>query len=292
MPSPHPRPHGRAHAIAEAVDQARHRTHGTGHPDIALSTVAALALLAPTPAERAPAVQTVTGWNTDQVGHFVRRQWVHLLRTRPDLANPLAPFTLAWLGRAPMPEQAQHAAGEVARAAVRTGLFELTGHTETRRCVDLLGVVLTVLKSRTAATATGSFYTPTGVADLKAALSLPCDVRSVHEPSLGTGGLWRAMAQLMRERGQDPARVEWVGIDIDPLAIASAAVNAVLWDLGPRVVLGVGDILTSDALRTAYAQRAETTDLARTADQMQTSGRMLTALHTRTDPATRRRKNP
>lgn len=281
MPSTHPRrrfPDRTAHAIAEAVDQAWHRTHGSGHLAVPLSTVAALAFLAPSGGEREQAARTVTEWNTDELSRFVRTQWVRYLRTRPDLANPVAPFALTWLGDTPMSEQAKKAAREVVRAAVRARLFEVTGPTETRRSVDLLGMVLTVLKSRTATTATGSFYTPSDVADLKMAISLPTDVRSVHEPTVGTGGLWRAMAQLMRERGQYPAHVEWVGIDIDPLAIAGAAVNSTLWDLGPRVVLGVGDILNAESIRIAYAQRTETVCMARTAEPVRTGRRILAAL--------------
>lgn len=279
-----------AHTIADAVDRAWHRTHGTGYLVVPLSTVAALSLQTPTTAEHGPAARTVIGWNTDELGRFVRTQWVRFVRTRPDLANPISPFALAWLGDTPLSEQARQGAREVARAAVRAGLFEVTGDTETRRSVDVLGVVLAVLKSRTATAATGSFYTPGDVADLQAAISLPTDVHTVHEPTVGTGGLWCAIAQLMRERGQDPARVEWVGIDVDPLAIAGAAVNALLWELGPRVVLGVGDILGDDAIRIAYAQRDETTALARSADSVRAGRRILAALDALTTPAKRKQK--
>ncbi|WP_373298070.1 N-6 DNA methylase [Streptomyces abikoensis] len=51
----------------------------------------------------------------------------------------------------------------------------------------------------------------------------------VHEPACGSGGLLRAAAQGMRERGLDPASVHWSGVDIDQIAAACTAVNAIVW---------------------------------------------------------------
>jgi hypothetical protein len=55
--------------------------------------------------------------------------------------------------------------------------------------------------------------------------------------------------------------VQWFAVDTDPLAVACLAVNAVLWNLGPRVLLGVGNGLTDEWLRRAAAQRREMIDL-------------------------------
>jgi hypothetical protein len=51
------------------------------------------------------------------------------------------------------------------------------------------------------------------------------------------------------------------------LAIACLTVNAVLWDLGYKVVLGVGNVLTDNWMPRAVAQRQEAIDLATTARQ-------------------------
>jgi hypothetical protein len=51
-------------------------------------------------------------------------------------------------------------------------------------------------------------------------------------------------------------------VDIGPLAIACLAVNAVLWELGTQVILGVGDALTDDWQTRALAQRNETVEVA------------------------------
>ena len=47
----------------------------------------------------------------------------------------------------------------------------------------------------------------------------------------------------MRTVGRDPAAMSWSAVDIDELAVAALAANAVLWELGPTVIPGVGDSL-------------------------------------------------
>ncbi|MFD8993457.1 N-6 DNA methylase [Streptomyces abikoensis] len=80
----------------------------------------------------------------------------------------------------------------------------------------------------------------------------------VHEPACGSGGLLRAAAQGMRERGLDPASVHWSGVDIDQIAAACTAVNAIVWGLGPRVTVACADILARpDAVEQA-AEEART----------------------------------
>jgi type I restriction-modification system DNA methylase subunit len=149
--------------------------------------------------------------------------------------------------------------------------------------VDLFGVLLTVMKGRNAQSAHGAFYTPGHIADFLACVGMsdPAEAPEIYEPTVGTAGMWRAAAEAMRERGQDPARATWVGIDIDPLAVACAAVNAVLWQLGFRVVLGVGDSLTEEATTRALHQRDEA---VRIADEARTMRRMQAALDALTTP--------
>src|SRR5690606_16779413 len=139
---------------------------------------------------------------------------------------------------------------------------------KTRRRVDLFGPALTLLKADKAQAAQGAFYTPSALSDLMARMLRLGDGETIHEPAVGTGGMLRTAAQAIRDQGRDPARVTWVGVDIDPLAIACAAVNAVLWGLGPRVLLGVGDALTDDWYTRALAQREETIALADALDTL------------------------
>jgi hypothetical protein len=47
----------------------------------------------------------------------------------------------------------------------------------------------------------------------------------------------------------------WYGADVDELAVASAAVNSVIWQLGPNVVLYVGDPLAEPDWSAAAAQQ-------------------------------------
>ncbi|MEU3783371.1 hypothetical protein [Streptomyces sp900129855] len=67
----------------------------------------------------------------------------------------------------------------------------------------------------------------------------------------------RSVAQHLRERGLNPHDYTWIGNDIDRLSTACAAVNAILWDLGPKSVIWCGDSLaTYDAgLTQALAER-------------------------------------
>ncbi|MFL1433170.1 MULTISPECIES: N-6 DNA methylase, partial [unclassified Nocardiopsis] len=283
-------PNAVAHRVAEAVDTAWHRTHGSGHLDIPVSTIAALSLLTVPAPDRHHLVDALTRADRETVLALVSEQWRLFANARPDLATPVFPLVNVWYGDTPVSEQARQGAHEAARAALAAGLFDLTGDPHRRHDVDLFGVLLTVMKSRTAKTVNGAFYTPTHIADLLAHLTLsaPGPVPSVHEPAIGTGGLWRAAAQALRDHGHDPARVLWVGADVDPLAIACAAVNAVLWGLGPRVLLTVGDTLTDDVITRAHAQRAEAVRLAR---EVRKTRRLFAALDALTHP-TRKKEDP
>ena len=183
----------------------------------------------------------------------LRGLWVSYLNQRPDLIAR-AYLLCSWLFEAGMDPSIRDAAEATARAALDAGQLQLTG-TDLRHEVDLLGVVLTHLRSNSARTGHGQFYTPADVATAMTALlgidecrtaDGTVDSTAVHEPAAGTGGLLRAAAQAMRRAGRHPATVVWSAVDIDELAIACLAVNAHLWNLGPNVLLGVGDALADD----------------------------------------------
>ncbi|WP_372407360.1 N-6 DNA methylase [Streptomyces luteireticuli] len=85
--------------------------------------------------------------------------------------------------------------------------------------------------------------------------SLPTDGWIV-DPCVGSGGMFRAAVQRIRDLGLNPHDCNWFGIDIDPIAAACTAVNAIVWDLGPKVVIAQGNSLTSDwGLESALRER-------------------------------------
>ncbi|MET9629059.1 N-6 DNA methylase [Lentzea sp. NPDC006480] len=120
-----------------------------------------------------------------------------------------------------------------------------------------------MLRSRTAKSARGQFYTPACVAEAMARMvGVPNEGERVLEPTAGTGALLRAAAEAMRQLDRDPSTVEWWAVDVDELAVACLAVNAVLWDLGNKVVLGVGNGLTDEWMPRALGERREALELA------------------------------
>ncbi|HWD81434.1 MAG TPA: N-6 DNA methylase, partial [Kribbella sp.] len=145
-----------------------------------------------------------------------------------------------------------------ADAALNAGQLELTT-TERRFDCDLLGPVLGALRSRTAAKVNAQMYTPGDIASALTAVTLG-DLKpgqTFCDDTVGTGGLFRVAAQVIRSRGVDPADMLWFGADVDELAVAATAVNGLIWGLGPRVVLHVGEVLADpDWADRAYRRRA------------------------------------
>lgn len=275
--------HTYAARIADAVDETWHSAHGHGDWQVPVSVVATLALIAPPADKRDRAAAQVTALDCDAFTHLMRAQWGLLVNARPDLITPAWPLAGVWHGENAITGPTVRAAQRVAHVALQRGLWHLSAEPELRCSLDLLGHVLTTLRGRKAATAHSAFYTPAGVADAMAR-GAPEEGAQVHEPTAGTGGMLRALAQAMRHHGRDPATVTWVAVDVDPLAIACLAANALLWGLGPRVLLGVGDIFTDDWIAAAEAQRAHTLDLV---NHIRRDKAMLQALDqlTRGDPA-------
>ncbi|WP_017626865.1 N-6 DNA methylase [Nocardiopsis chromatogenes] len=260
-------PEHRAKAIADAVESAWHSAHGHGRLEVPASVVAALSFLAPPPDRRAEVADRITALDTEQFTELIRQQWEDFVCTRPDLTTPAWPLLEVWHGQHQATDAVREAARAAGRAAIAAGQLELTGIRETRWEVDLFGVLLTTMRGTKSAAARGQYYTPAPVADAAASLLMEDLDKApwVYEPTAGTGGMLRAAAQTMRNRGRDPASAVWLATDIDPLAVACAAVNSVLWELGPNVLLTVSDSLAEDldtALERAIGQRNETLAIA------------------------------
>jgi len=254
----------RAHTIAEAVDHAWHTAATASRPEIPVSVVAALALRTPDDAdERAWVAAQLTDADDDGLLGFLRATWTLYGRVRPDLLPRVAPLAAPWFTDPPPDRDILAAVRRVVRAALQAGLHELLA--AARYDVDLFGPLLSVLRPLGARTGAGLFYTPPDEADLivRLAAVLPEPGQVVCEPAAGTGGLLRAAAQVMREAGGDPHTVGWVAVDLDELALAAHAVNVIIWDLGPNVLLAHGDALADDWWDRAVGERAEALVLAR-----------------------------
>ncbi len=205
--------------------------------------------------------------------------WVH----RPDLIDR-ARILHEWLNDE-VDEHRMHAVRAVAQTALQRGLFDLTAHEDPylRSATDALSPVMTCLRSHGARQGLGEYHTPPPIADAIAEANLghiaglglnlrePKEGYHIHDPCAGSGGMPRSAAQSLRERGKDPAAYQWSMVDIDPIAAACAAVNAIVWALGPRVTVACADSLANpnaveDAMkeaRAAFERRDEVLGKAR-----------------------------
>lgn len=254
-PENHRDPDRHAVDIAQAVDVAWNRSNHSGRRDVALSVVSALALLNQRDPDSSDLAEQLCAQNAEEFARTLREIYTAVINSRPDLTHLIFPL-LQWVFDDPEPAL-QRAAKQVADGALHARQLDLTG-TERRYDTDLLGVVLTLLKSDSAGKANAQIYTPMPLADMMARMTPPEERSSVCDPAVGTGGLLRAAAQAMRELDRDPTTVTWYGADVDDLAIAACAVNSLIWGLGPRIVLCVANTLSEgDWARRAEAQRAE-----------------------------------
>lgn len=255
-------PHEAAHTLAEAVSAAWHGARGGEDITIPLGIVAGIALW-PLKGPQAPLL--ADWWRSleeSQIHAALLECWNYWWIMRPDLVDRAVPIN-SWLqeeNRRPNRGQAIRA---VVDAAVTHGLLHLTGSMDpsSNADTDILGAVLTCMRSTGGSEALAEFHTPPEVAELIARVQLDMPLEpgmSFNDPASGTGGLIRAAAQVLRDQGLDPAQFTWVMNDVDPLAAAGAAVNAILWGLGPNVVVSCADILhEADPTKRALKARQE-----------------------------------
>lgn len=263
--------------IADAVAIAWNKSDHSGRRDVALSVVAALSMAEQRDLNGPDLAEQLRSQSTEEFTRTLRQIYTALVNARPDLTHLVYPL-MHWVFNEP-DTALQRAAKHTADAALRAGQLDLTT-TDNRYDVDLLGVVLTLLKSENATGASAQIYTSTSIADamnylLMANLNPACEGQNVMDPAVGTGGLFRAAAKVMRNNGQNPTTASWYGADIDDLAIAACAVNSLLWKLGPRILLCVANTLTEGN----WAARAEAqrTEILRISGAVRRDKRMLDA---------------
>ncbi|MGW5715288.1 N-6 DNA methylase [Amycolatopsis sp. NPDC003865] len=243
------------HALKIAVEVARawHRGGGPDRPDVPLGIVATLALAGLAGRRNVDFAEWVRGRSPAEFLGLARWVWRAVLAQRPDVLRMAAPI-VDWLHGGD--EQLAVRIKRTADAALAAGQLELTSG-DRRFGADLFGPVLGALRSPAATKVDAQMYTPGDVALALTSVMLG-DVKpgqSFVDDTVGTGGLFRAAAQVIRNRGLDPTALTWYGADVDELAVAAAAVNSVLWQLGPNVVLYVGDPLAEPDWSAAAAQQ-------------------------------------
>lgn len=237
-----PNPDQQVPRIAEAVAGCWGRACSGGTDlEIPVGVLAALTLIRPGPSGDHPA-DHIRSLSTGDFCDLLRHVWARFAILRPDL-SPNVAVIRNWLWedrRLPLID----AAHDVATTALSHGLLDLYAHPDTRRSTDLFGPLLVALRPDSAITARGQIYTPHGVAELIAHILGPTPEANVYEPAVGTGAMLAAAANVLRAHGRDPSEITWYANDIDPIAVACLAVNAHLWDLGPKVLFAVADTIT------------------------------------------------
>ncbi|MFE7277935.1 N-6 DNA methylase [Streptomyces sp. NPDC057623] len=271
-------PHEHARKIAENVIDAWHRSHGGSSIDVPLGTVAALALLRQPPNTGNGLADWIVSRPPHELPQFFKEIYLGHWISRPDLINrALRLHDWAW-NPDPDPQQLR-AVHALTHSALNQGLLDLTGHNDPymRAESDVLSPLLTGLRHKSDKKWRGEYHTPPSVTDLLANMLVDKDFAqpdmAIREPAVGTGTMLRSVAQRLRDLGLNPHDYLWYGNDIDALAAACAAVNTIIWDLGPKSFIGCADSLaledggyakTLTEAKDAFAERDRYIDTANT----------------------------
>ncbi|MFH8635550.1 N-6 DNA methylase [Streptomyces goshikiensis] len=247
--------HSKAFALGEAVTDAWHRAQGGSDIAVPIGVVAALALIRQRDAAGPSLQAQILGLDGVELIEMYRQIWAQHWAYRPDLIDR-ARVLHEWLNDTKAPDKNRvYAVQCVTRAALRGNILDLTGHPDPyeRAHTDVLSHVMMLLRSNSARQGLGEYHTPPPVADTIAAVSLgaiwatkdPEAGQHIHDPAGGSGGLLRAAAQMLRQRGFDPADFQWSMVDVDPIAAACGAVNMIVWAMGMRVTVACDNALSN-----------------------------------------------
>ncbi|MEU7640977.1 N-6 DNA methylase [Streptomyces sp. NPDC039016] len=244
-------PQHHAQKIAENVMDAWYQSFGGSSIDIPIGTVAALTLLRQPEGVGTGLADWILNLHPHELPQFFKEIYLGHWISRPDLINrALRLHDWAWN---PNPDTQQlRAVHAVTNKAINTGLLDLTGHEDPymRAESDVLSPLLTGLRHKSDKKWRGEYHTPACVSDLMANMTLDKDFvqpgMSFHEPAIGSGGMFRSTAQRLRDLGHSTHDFHWYGNEIDSLSAGCAAINAIIWDLGPRCLIGCADSLHPD----------------------------------------------
>ncbi|MEV0476205.1 N-6 DNA methylase [Streptomyces prunicolor] len=291
-------PHDHARKIAENVMDAWYQSHGGSSIDIPLGTVAALALLRQPPDTGTGLADWILGRQPHELPQLFKEIYLGHWIKRPDLIDRAVRLhDWAW-NPDPDPHQLR-AVQAVTQRAVNQGLLDLTGHDDPymRAETDVLSPLLTGLRHKSDKKWRGEYHTPPGVTDLLANMLVDQDFAqpdmAIREPAVGSGTMLRSVAQRLRDLGLNPHDYLWYGNDVDALAAACAAVNTIVWDLGPRAYIGCADSLaledggyakTLAEAKDSFEQRDQYLDTATTIAAHRRAFRLLDPL-TANEPA-------
>ncbi|MFJ4003926.1 N-6 DNA methylase [Streptomyces sp. NPDC090023] len=248
-----------AHAIADAAHAWWTANRG-GSSDraIAVGTLAALALSAPSRAEGPDYGPLLLPLNDEQLVDTLRASWNAFWTYDPARTAAARPLH-DWLSHPTA--SAIRGLADYARVLLRAGLLEYCSDVTRAESDDVLGLLLTRMRSYSDRQATGEFFTPAVATDFMGDMVFTADRRPgdlLLEPAAGTGTMARSAAATMRSLGTDPADYHWWLNDIDPLNAACCAVNAQLWRLGRQVTVSCGNALNDPRLlEEAVRERAE-----------------------------------
>ncbi|MFD3455809.1 N-6 DNA methylase [Streptomyces sp. NPDC058691] len=237
--------------LGEAVADTWHGSNWGGYRiDIPVSIVAGLALF-PIKGHTEDVTRIISTCSDWELLQGYREIYTATWASRPDLGARMAPL-MAWLTEDGVEEKA-HAVRRVTDTALRYGVLQMTGSPDPylRSDTDVMSWTITSLRSHGARQGMGEYHTPPELCEVMAAMTCPEVPRKgerYHEPAGGTGGMFRALAQHLRHMSCDPADYQWWLNELDPLAAAGAAVNAIVWGLGPNVVIACGDTLADGGL--------------------------------------------
>lgn len=246
--------------MAEKVARTWHRHRIDSRMEIPVGVVAVLSLLRQKD-DGPDLAGLLLAFGPQELPDLYRRVWGLLWISRPELVEWAHPLR-GWLDEEEQSTKRLDAVHAVTRAALETGLLELTADADPswRSEADVLGFLVTELRSRGAREALGQVHTPPDMCNLLVRITLSEEDLPegawLGEPTAGTGGLVRAAAQYLRETGRDPRAYVWATNDLDPISSACCAVNAVVWDLSRRVLISCTDTLhDGDGTEKALAER-------------------------------------
>jgi hypothetical protein len=280
--------------FGEAVANAWYRSCGSNRMDIPAGIVAALALW-PVKSDGAAHADTLAGYIAAQPPRVLVKGYADCAAShwmlRPDLMDT-AYALFRWTGE-DLDDTVLRGVAAVTQAALRHGVLQYTGDHDPyhRSSIDLMSWTITNLRHHSSRKGLGEHHTPPDITALMSSVvgdfsTPPAPGSWFAEPTAGTGGFFRSMAQHLRDHQCNPHDYGWAMQELDPLAAASAAVNAIVWDLGPRAVVACGDILAQGDLhprslahqRDLIRHRNWIRDVTKVAVVTRTSERLLQAV--------------